>query len=381
MEAVVLPAYLDGSTGLNRADTKRPQTAANNDYQAISAWLAIVDNKNTYDSYRREAERLYWWAVYQRGLPVSSLRHEDFVVYREFLRDPQPTERWIAKKKHPREHPHWRLFNAPLRPSSVKQALKIINGMLTWLVNAGYLAGNPLALQRRHGGERDHTTVTRVIEDDLWQEIKLYIEVMPRETPRQHEEQVRARWIFSLLYIGGLRISELTNNSMGGIWMRRAKNGEDVWLFKITGKGEKEREVTITPEMRVELARYRRERGLGPIPLSGETTPLVMRLQRAHKPLTRAGMHSVVKRILAGAADMLAARGGTDIVRAERLRQVSAHWLRHTAATTMLERGISLVMTRDALGHSNIATTNQYVHANDDQRHIEVGEKQKIGWD
>ena len=43
----------------------------------------------------------------------------------------------------------WRPFAGPLGPSSQRQALSILNAMFSWLVEAGYLAGNPLALSRR----------------------------------------------------------------------------------------------------------------------------------------------------------------------------------------------------------------------------------------
>lgn len=82
-----LPADLDGTEGRNRAVGKPAQIAAANDLQAIQAWLArFADTKTTFDNYRKEAERLYLWSVFQLGKPVSSLTHEDFLVY---LDDPE----------------------------------------------------------------------------------------------------------------------------------------------------------------------------------------------------------------------------------------------------------------------------------------------------
>jgi len=37
----------------------------------------------------------------------------------------------------------WRPFAGPLGPPSQRQALSILNAMFSWLVEAGYLAGNP----------------------------------------------------------------------------------------------------------------------------------------------------------------------------------------------------------------------------------------------
>ncbi len=80
--------------------------------------------------------------------------------------------------------------------------------MFSWLVQAGYLAGNPLSLSRqraRHVAPR----ITRYLEPSLWQEVKEYIATMPRERPRDNAHAHRARWLTTLIYLGGLRIAEL----------------------------------------------------------------------------------------------------------------------------------------------------------------------------
>ncbi|SCU76203.1 hypothetical protein CNECB9_2850003 [Cupriavidus necator] len=44
------------------------------------------------------------------GKPLSSLTHEDLLVYERFLTDPQPAARWVlaGSKKLARSHPEWR---------------------------------------------------------------------------------------------------------------------------------------------------------------------------------------------------------------------------------------------------------------------------------
>ena len=58
--------------------------------------------------------------------------------------------RWVmsAGRKLARNHPLWRPFAGPLAPSSIRQSLVVVNSLFSWLVEAGYLAGNPLALTR-----------------------------------------------------------------------------------------------------------------------------------------------------------------------------------------------------------------------------------------
>ncbi|VXC80901.1 Integrase family protein (fragment) [Burkholderia sp. 8Y] len=260
LETLILPAELDGSAGSNRAVSVRPQIAAENDLDAIRAWLSrFVDTKTTFENYRKEAERLLLWAVVVLGKPLSSLTHEDCLRYQRFLADPQPATAWVAGggRKHPRGDARWRPFYGPLSPSSQRQATVILNVMFSWLVQAGYLAGNPLSLSRqraRHVAPR----ITRYLEPSLWQEVKDYIAAMPRERPRDNAHAHRARWLFTLLYLGGLRIAEVGSNTMGQFFIRRDADASIRWWLAVRGKGGKERLVPATREMMMELSRYRK---------------------------------------------------------------------------------------------------------------------------
>lgn len=94
IHTVQLSSELDGINGYDRAIGNRPQIMANTDSDAIKVWLSrYLDTKPTFDSYRKEAERLLLWSVLELGKPLSSLSHEDFMVYQRFLGDPQPVER------------------------------------------------------------------------------------------------------------------------------------------------------------------------------------------------------------------------------------------------------------------------------------------------
>jgi site-specific recombinase XerD len=152
IESMELPIELNGQNGLNRAFGNRPQISAQNDIDAIKAWLArYVDTKTTLDSYRKEAERMLLWSVIELNKPLSSITHEDLLVYQRFLANPQPAERWVmsAGRKWARNHPEWRPFVGSLSSTSQRQAVVILNAMFAWLVTAGYLVGNPLSLSRQ----------------------------------------------------------------------------------------------------------------------------------------------------------------------------------------------------------------------------------------
>lgn len=375
-------ANLDGSNGTNRATGNRPQIAANTDVDAIRAWLArFLQTKTTFDNYRKEAERLVLWSRMVLQKPISSLTHEDMLNYQIFIAAPEPASQWIMPRgrKVARNHPDWRPFAGPLAASSQRQAIIILNTMFSWLVNAGYLAGNPLSLSRQRN-RKAKPRITRYLEDELWLEVKLTIDLMPKETDRQREHYFRMRWLFSLLYLCGLRISEVVSNTMGGFFARRDKSGEERWWLEITGKGDKTRVVPATNELMVELARYRREKGLAAFPTSSEVTPLLVAIGSKQRSMTRGALHLVVKSVFTNTAARLRHQGNESTAVADKIEQASAHWLRHTAGSRMANSAIDLRHVRDNLGHESISTTNNYLHSSDDTRHVETEDKHKINW-
>lgn len=382
IDILVVPVDIDGSRGANRAFGKRPQIAASNDVDAIKAWLArFVDTKTTFENYRKEAERLLLWATVQLGKPVSSLTHEDLLLFQQFIADPQPATRWITQsgRKLARSHPEWRPFAGPLSPTSQRQAIVILNALFSWLVNAGYLAGNPLSLSR-HRARKAKPRITRYLEEDLWAEVKFTIDAMPRDTGRQREHYYRLRWLFSLLYLCGLRISEVIGNTMGNFFMRRDSDGEERWWLEITGKGGKTRIIPATNELMVELARYRREKGLAALPLPAEATPLLLPVGNQSRSITRGAVHAITKKVFQDTAQRIRQRGEEYESRASHIEQASAHWLRHTAGSHMANKQVDLRHVRDNLGHASLQTTSGYLHSGDDARHKETEQKHRITW-
>lgn len=382
IETIRLPADIDGHNGANRAFGNRPQIAADNDIDAVKAWLArFIDTKSTFDNYRKEAERLLLWSTIQLAKPLSSLTHEDCLLYQHFIRDPQPAQRWVLPngRKVARSHPDWLPFAGPLSASSQRQAIIILNAMFSWLVTAGYLAGNPLSISRQRN-RRSQARITRYLEEDLWQEVKISIDQMPKETDRHREHYFRTRWLLSLLYLCGLRISEVVNNQMGGFFCRRDKEGEERWWLEIVGKGNKLRIVPATNELMVELSRYRRELGMSLMPVQNESTPLLLPIGGKHRALTRGAVHELVKGVFENAADRLRQRGPECEAKADRLIQASAHWLRHTAGSHMANKAVDLRHVRDNLGHESLTTTSGYLHSSDDERHRDTEDKHRIAW-
>lgn len=363
LERIVIPAHLDGRQGINRAPAGTiKQIAAEDDVQAVRAWLAeFHDSPHTFRNYRKEVERLLLWAFHELGKPLSSLVREDLLHYETFLADPQPRERWCGSRTA-REDEAWRPFEGPLSPASRRQALVILNSLFAYLVAAGYLASNPISLIRRRNrmAKPNATTIERFLDQDLWGHLLQFIDGMPRETSGQRARQERIRYLFSLLYLLGPRVSEVASHTMGSFVERRGR-----WWWVVLGKGDKEATVPVNQEMVAALERYRLFLGLAPLPTPDETTALLPNIGGT-RPVTANMVYRIVKDVLAQAANAIEA---ADPGKAEKLRKASTHWLRHTAITHQADAGIELRYLNRSARHSKLETTAIYLHAEDDAWH------------
>ena len=371
-----LDADLDGHSGSNRAPDERLQIEANHDLAAVHCFLAEYRHSaGTYRVYQKECERLLLWAVAARGKPLSSLHRQDFEAYIAFLADPQPAERWCGPKR-PRQHAEWRPFVGPLGEAARISAVGILKTMLDWLVEAGYLAANPLGLMRQHRklarrAKPQEERVERFLDGVMWQAVMATVEAMPRDTAKQIAAYERLRFICALLYLLGPRAGELESHTMNSF---RELNGH--WWWQVVGKGEKRARIPVGDDMLAALARYRRHLRREPsLPLPDDTTPLLLSLS-GDKGITARRLHQLLKALFNQAADRLESETPH---KAARLRQASTHWGRHTAITAKLNAGIDRRYVQRSARHEDPRTTDRYIHEEDTSWH-EAEQLHRLDW-
>ena len=366
LEELSLPSVLDGSQGKNRCQGPSP-LPARHDMQAIELWLSRLDkDSHTYRAYRREAERILLWAIVDRGKAFSSLYTIDLSDYRRFLQDPSPVWQWIGSPRK-RGHADWRPFTGPLSGRSTRYAETVLNALFSWLVEQHYLQANPMRGMPKLSRTTHQLDINRSFSKSEWKLIKEYL----ADKIASSEQQAQLRYgrihlMLSILYATGLRLHELAKIVIGDI-VKIERNGNTQYWLKVIGKGNKLREVPV-PSTLIQIideSYYR---------LTGEswrtvpkTVPLIPRNRgqsvSALKPLA---IHKVLKKFFAEIAVSLFE---TDAESSEKLTRASTHWLRHTHGTHAVDMDIGLTVVRDNLGHSSIAITSQYVHADKDARH------------
>jgi integrase/recombinase XerD len=143
--------------------------------------------------------------------------------------------------------------------------------------------------------------------------------------------------LIEFLYATGARISE----AMGLKQTDLRLNDELVILF---GKGNKER---IVPIGRIAIGVMNEYLIHCRPKLAGPYSNDFVFLSNRGKKFTRMGMHKIVKKVAA---------------EAQIQKNISAHTLRHSFATHLLENGADLFAIQEMLGHANPETTQIYCH-------------------
>jgi len=357
---LAIPELLDGRDGSNRSRSGTCQLNASNDIEAVSAWLAeYADTPHTLRSYRKEVERLLLWATRARGKALSSLTREDLLAYETFLAD--PGAEWMSRDL-PRHGSNRRLFERGLSAGSVRHAMGIVSGLFGYLVAAGYLAGNPLALRSRRKTGRKPARVERYLDHGTWQFVLDFVESWPQATARDRQNYERVRWVLRLLHGTGLRASEAAKARATDVMFRRGN-----WWLRVVGKGDVEGDVPVGAELMQAYSRYREFHGLPSVIAPDDTSPLLMSITGNREAcLTSAAIYLIVKDVFQRAAE---ARNAVDPAAAAVLRRASTHWLRHTAATHQADAGTDLRFIQKNLRHASLETTALYLHAEDDRRH------------
>lgn len=341
---------------------------AKNDAEAISVFLREYrDSPETLRSYGKEIERLLLWCIHVAKVNISSLRRNHLLDYQDFLKNPAPKKAWCGPSisrlnKDNSINKKWRPFVGGLGGNSIKKAIKILDSFFNYLVQTNYLIGNPLAVDRRRkkrlqAGPR---IIDRYLELD---EIFTVLDGLAKYPIRSEDNQfqiIRARYIILLLFYTGLRITEAAKHHMGNFIQR-----EGNWFLRIVGKGKKLREIPVPDELLKSLAEFRIKVGLpSPQPQFREKTPLIP-MKNLKQSISARRIDQILKWAFNLGANIFEMKQPN---KASKLRSASAHWLRHSYVTYLLDSGAPLKVAQENAGHSDIGTTMLYRHVAQEDR-------------
>ena len=150
---------------------------------------------------------------------------------------------------------------------------------------------------------------------------------------------LRDRCIIELLYSCGLRVSELCSLEVNNLQF-------DSNVIRFFGKGNKERIIPLTFYAREWLEKYLYQSRQILLSRKSSEQKFIF-LSNNGKRLTRAAIWQSIKKYVKAAGIV---------------KTVSPHTFRHSFATHLVDGGANLIEIQKLLGHSDISTTEIYVH-------------------
>lgn len=286
----------------------RRLTDASSDVELISEWL-VGKSTHTQRAYQKDID-CFLAFLYDRRKSIPTASASDIKAY------------YVALSAAPKLDSRTGLPTGEvLSPNSVSRRMNGVRSLFKYATAVGVLADNPcVAIDKvKYQDKRGQ----RILSES---EVLTLIALEP-----DHRNQVMLRALYDL----GCRASELTGLTWGNF--RELDDGGAV--ASILGKGNKTREIRLPKESWNNLKSVRGDHGSND----------ALFWSKRGIPLSVSQVGRIVK-----AAGKRVAPG----------KSISPHWLRHCNASHSLQRGASLALVKETLGHSNISTTSGYLHAN-----------------
>lgn len=279
--------------------------------ELIDRFLKYIYNKNsqsmqTVDAYRRDLIQLKEYLSSQ-CLDFETVDRLGFLNFIAEIR--QNDENKIAKN------------------STISRKLSTYRSFYRYLNKYIGITNNPL--ESIHSPKNN-----RNIPDFLFtNEIKYFLETYDISIP----EQLRDRTMFLMLYVCGLRVSELVALTWEQIDLSER-------IICVTGKGNKERLVPFVNGYEKELINYK-EVYWTHVAKPKETH--VFLNKKRGNPISARGVQYLMQ------------KHADDI---QMGIKVHPHMLRHSFATHLLDNGADIRVVQELLGHASLSTTQIYTH-------------------
>lgn len=240
---------------------------------------------------------------FRKFLAETPLEKTDYLTLRKYLA--------VLKEKN-------------LGSRSVNRKLSSLRSFFKFLIRDGYLKTNPALILS--SPKLDKHLPQFLTEEETARLIESALKKNEKD-----ERSLRDRAILETFYSSGLRISELVGLNVSDLDFIGG-------IIKVMGKGKKERVVPVGDTAIAAIRKYLEKR---------KKQSEVVFLNKNGKRITTRGVRNIVFKYIKLAG----------------IKQgVSAHTLRHSFATHLLNRGADLRTVQELLGHANLSTTQIYTH-------------------
>jgi integrase/recombinase XerD len=267
---------------------------------------------NTLDAYMRDLSKLVDF-LDAKGVELTEMKPDDL---EEFLAG---------------------LYDIGITPRSMARILSGVRSFFGYLIYSDVIEADPCELVE---GPKIGMKLPEVLTVDEIDRIIAAVDMSKNEGQRN-------RAMLETLYSCGLRVSELINLKISDLYFKEE-------FIRVTGKGDKQRLVPISPRAIREIELYMAERNEGRIKPGFED---YLFLARWGNNISRIQVFQLIK--------SLAEAAGVK-------KNISPHTFRHSFATHLLEGGANLIAIQNMLGHESITTTEIYTHMDSNRLRSEI---------
>jgi integrase/recombinase XerD len=279
----------------------------------LDEFLAVLKleknlSANTIDSYRSDITNLLQFLRNYSIDDPQQIKHNHLADFFKFLKD------------------------AGLSSSSASRYHSSLKGFFSYLYQNKYITENPVEKIPSPKLSKKLPPVLSINE----------VDAILSQPDVKNKLGLRDKALLELFYACGIRVSELINLKISGLYFREE-------IIRVFGKGSKERLVPIGSSAVTWVTEYlKQSRPL--LEKRGKSENHLFLNTRGTK-LSRMGVWKIVDRY----------------VREAKIdKEVHPHTFRHSFATHLLEGGADLRAVQEMLGHADISTTQIYTHIDRD---------------
>lgn len=249
----------------------------------------------------------------------------DFLESEEIGTDPGVVDARVLRRYFAR------IQRNDITKSSAARKLSSLRAFFKYLLKKGLVEHNPAA---GFPSPKLDKKLPKFLRDEQ-------IETLMLQPDTDDPSGLRDLAILELLYATGIRVSELTGSDLTDLDLGAGE-------MKVLGKGSKERIVLMGRAAQEAMAAYLTS-GRGKLLAKTEAglQERAVFLNKYGGRLTPRSITRLIDKYFAHISDEM---------------KISAHVLRHTFATHMMEHGADLRSIQELLGHSSISTTQIYTH-------------------
>jgi site-specific recombinase XerD len=286
-----------------------------------------------------EGQKLFFLRCYSMSLSVKTIKSYECLLnlFKQYLDSKNITNLELITKEDMQEYLVY--LSQRIRKVSVRDYYITINAFFNYLLKSGYLTANPLKDVKKPKPAK------RIIRTFTPQEVKSILSVWDKN----EFLGFRNYTMMSLLFSTGIRKQELLNICNEDLYL-------ETNMVKIIGKGDKQRNIPLTPLLREILVKYLKVR-MAYIDEHSYNNPRYMFISHTGRRLKASGVNSIFSKVKSACG-----------ITGER---VSSHTFRHTFAKFFLLNGGDVFTLQRLMGHEDISTTKKYISLNDNDLRVQ----------